>query len=560
MRQQETSPRPSSVAQFRASQHLLNPNKRKAPSTKKVFVKKKKATVPQPRKGILKVPDRVYSDDEDFDGNQSDGSQTSAVSDASVCSRRSSRTRRAPPSHQDYVRTDTRVSFNLNGGEEDIEVEEIQRALQEQNELYNYDPSDVENEEVLVEDSANIQVEEEEEHAKRPKTKSSASTRRAVVNPPDLFFIGRCSTCVFAASYLDVTTGIVMKGSTVSLPVYGPSQVIYDGIETEIIAEDECKKYARGMGLKYGRASGRYIVFLSSAPERGVEENGDRIYHLEEENRTLRIELNTLKNRFNSLEQEFRTFRDEINAGRTIVPETSAQVQEANIDSLQRSTQSTPQRIFSQARVVAANINSPQRSTQSTPQRIFSQARVVATYEIADGPTWTWMSEEAARELRGANPDQKAFIRAIYKNMFNDIHSFHELPANMKKEFEKICMLLISPVTEGESNIVKKVIADEIKYQKGVIRTKLTAPKTAAVAMIDRAVPLVKQGDVWVPQGSVRYQHLGGANVRQWPLLFKLGSMADTMYAERKNPDNERSHWFYFIITRDGVLIPCSKE
>jgi hypothetical protein len=310
------------------------------------------------------------------------------------------------------------------------------------------------------------------------------------------------------------------------------SQVVYDGIESEIIAEEECKKFARGMvsftlhcflnrkkifqDLKYGKASGRYIIFMSSAPERNVDENGDRIYHLEEDNRTLRIELNTLRNRFNSLEQEFRNFRDDINAGRIIVPETSAHVQEANIDS-------------------------PQRSLQSTPQRSVSQARIVATYELADGPTWTWISEEAARELHGANPDQKAFIRAIYKNMFNDIQSFHELPTDKKREFEKICMLLISPVTAAESQIVKKVISDEIKYQKGIIRTKLTAPKTAAVAMIDRVVPLMKQGNIWVPNGSDRYQHLGGENVRHWPLLFKNGSMADTMYAERKNPDNERS-------------------
>lgn len=124
---------------------------------------------------------------------------------------------------------------------EEERAEEIRRLVRQQNMDMNYD-----DEEYLVpedeEESGN-----EARPPKRPK-RTAATARRDEINPPDLYFIGKCDDCVFYASYLDVTSNTpVKKKSTVTLPVFGPSRVIYDDIKEEATAEIEAKQYALGM-------------------------------------------------------------------------------------------------------------------------------------------------------------------------------------------------------------------------------------------------------------------------------------------------------------------------
>uniref|UniRef100_A0A914RDR9 Uncharacterized protein n=1 Tax=Panagrolaimus davidi TaxID=227884 RepID=A0A914RDR9_9BILA len=78
--------------------------------------------------------------------------------------------------------------------------------------------------------------------------------------------------------------------------------------------------------------------------------------------------------------------------------------------------------------------------------------------------------------------------------------------------------------------------------------------------MITKAVPLVFQDNVWKPSNDTPFQRLEPQNVRPWPILLTHGELSDTMYAQRKEADSERSYWSYFVITKEGVLIPCSNK
>uniref|UniRef100_A0AC35F7V5 Uncharacterized protein n=1 Tax=Panagrolaimus sp. PS1159 TaxID=55785 RepID=A0AC35F7V5_9BILA len=74
-------------------------------------------------------------------------------------------------------------------------------------------------------------------------------------------------------------------------------------------------------------------------------------------------------------------------------------------------------------------------------------------------------------------------------------------------------------------------------------------------------IPMVQQGDLWQPvDATITFQRMHGSNVRQWPVIIKDGELRDTMYAARKDPENPRSFWKYFIITRDGAYVNCSKD
>uniref|UniRef100_A0A914P593 Uncharacterized protein n=1 Tax=Panagrolaimus davidi TaxID=227884 RepID=A0A914P593_9BILA len=120
----------------------------------------------------------------------------------------------------------------------------------------------------------------------------------------------------------------------------------------------------------------------------------------------------------------------------------------------------------------------------------------------------------------------------------------------------------LGPTTAADIESTRKAVEAEFKYQKGLLRTRITAPKTLAFAMVTSAIPMRKNGqNIWEPlDNSVRFEYARAENVRTWPLLIHHGRPADTMFAERKHPGSGRSSWSYFIITHDGVLIPCSKE
>jgi hypothetical protein len=169
------------------------------------------------------------------------------------------------------------------------------------------------------------------------------------------------------------------------------------------------------------------------------------------------------------------------------------------------------------------------------------------------------MTQLAAIELHTSNPDPKTFIRSIYVNLFSDLQTFQlALPTEMKKEFTKICTLLLDQSDTSTTDLIKK----EIDYQKVKVRARITAPKTALVAMVSTTpIPMVQQGDLWQPvDDTVTFQRMNGSNVRQWPVIIKDGELRDTMYAARKDPENPRSFWKYFIITRDGAYVNCSKD
>uniref|UniRef100_A0A914Q0E8 Uncharacterized protein n=1 Tax=Panagrolaimus davidi TaxID=227884 RepID=A0A914Q0E8_9BILA len=476
----------------------------------------------------------------------------SVESTASGTSRRSSRARRTPSSHNDYVRSDRVVRFDLAGSAGGADNQEGNQLIPGSSVVAfidDYDPTDFEfaerpsEEEDQTLDSdvppkRRASSSADQSIRKRPK-KSSLQERRDIVNPPDLYFVGKCGSCVFAASYFDVTSnGVVMAGSTVSLPVYGQASVIYDKIEQEETAQNEAKQYAQGMGLQYGAVDGRFIVFTSPAPTIIAGPNDDRVFDLEQENRRLRLEMAALRENYEGRLSALERFRDDILNGRIpVAPAVNQLTTEA-----------------------AVNVEPPVMP-QSPPQPL--ARRVIALPQIADAPNWSILTEDAARGLREQFENQSAFIRSVYKHIFTDTQTFqNNLPPAAKLEYEKICMALLGPTTAADIASTRKAVEAEFKYQKGLLRTRITAPKTLAVAMVTSAIPLRKNGqNIWEPlDNSVRFEYARAENVRTWPLLIHHGRPADTMFAERKHTGSGRSSWSYFIITHDGVLIPCSKE
>uniref|UniRef100_A0AC34GKB7 Uncharacterized protein n=1 Tax=Panagrolaimus sp. ES5 TaxID=591445 RepID=A0AC34GKB7_9BILA len=78
--------------------------------------------------------------------------------------------------------------------------------------------------------------------------------------------------------------------------------------------------------------------------------------------------------------------------------------------------------------------------------------------------------------------------------------------------------------------------------------------------MVGRSVELVLRGENWFTTDDVPFDRLPGHNVQKWPLLLQNGQIVDTMYAQKKPPAKGRSQWKYFVITRDGVRLSCSKD
>uniref|UniRef100_A0A914R8D7 Vesicle-fusing ATPase n=1 Tax=Panagrolaimus davidi TaxID=227884 RepID=A0A914R8D7_9BILA len=578
------------VSNYRASQRLLDPTG--ASSSSGVAVSRARG---RPKK---KPPaeERLYSDDEDFDDGDDASSQNSVSTTDSQGCRRSGRRSVAPSSFRDYVSSDRRVRFNFGGAGENVEeqervadveeqervadveeqervadveeqervadveeqervadfeeqeivedvteeerAEEIRRLVHQQNMELNY-----EEEEYVVADSS--ETEEEQPPVKKRK-RTAATIRQDIINPPDLYFIGKCDDCVFFASYLDVTSNTaIIKKSTVTLPVFGPSRVIYDNIADAATAEKEAKNYAHGMGYKYAKAGAKFKIFFSAAPARAaLDPNEDRIVELEDSARQHRVEMASMKIRLTSVEKRL----EDILSGRVAIPNVNP-VQAADTED-RASVEEVPMP-FAPPPPVPLPVAPPQPM----------QPLVVSSSEIEDAPLWNRISEDAARQLYHNNPQPKVFIRSIFVNMFTDFQSFHlSLPFELKNEFVKICSLLIDPSPPEVA--LKKLITDEINYQRERVRTKITQSKSPAVAMLSTSVPLtystpvplVQQGNQWFPQGNIRFQRVQGSNVSAWPVLEKDGTLGATMFAERKNPENARSTWNYFIISPDGLL------
>uniref|UniRef100_A0A914RBG0 Uncharacterized protein n=1 Tax=Panagrolaimus davidi TaxID=227884 RepID=A0A914RBG0_9BILA len=525
-RQQNDEVQQPALSRYRASQRLLNPNVRNSAKTTNSGATRSRG---RPRKSALEVPERIYSDDEDFSGVDdelvevpvptSTGASDGPTNNATHL-RRSTRKKRQPAADKEYVPPGKRICSELERTAE--EEEEVERAVREQNHEYNWD-----------QENQAADVEQEDEEVVEEK-QSAAALRRATLNPPDLFFIGRSAECVFYASYREVTSpGAVMKGATVTLPVYGPSRVIYDNIANEEIAEEEAKKYAKGKALSYGKADDGFIVFLSSAAERTVDSNEDRVFALEEENRGFRIALNDMKCRLKNVERKL----EDVMSGRVVIPSQTAE---------------EPTEIP----VVRGNVE----TSNETPQNAAPVSRIIAPAEIRDAPSWQWVTEAQARGFCRRYPDRTAFVREVFTNLFTDLQVFQpHLPDDRKAELEKICLCLLNPSTEVDIKNVEDMIEREVKYQRGLIRTRITKPKTAAVAMVTKAaVPLIFEDGVWKPSNDAAFRRLEPQNVRPWPILLNHGELSDTMYAQRKDADSERSYWSYFVITKEGVLIHCN--
>uniref|UniRef100_A0A914R050 Uncharacterized protein n=1 Tax=Panagrolaimus davidi TaxID=227884 RepID=A0A914R050_9BILA len=204
-----------------------------------------------------------------------------------------------------------------------------------------------------------------------------------------------------------------MKGATVTLPVYGPSRVIYDSIADDEIAEEEAKK--------------------------SIDSNEDRVFALEEENRGFRIALNDMKCRLTDVERKLEDFV----SGRVVIPSQTAETSD-------------------EIQVLRANI---QASTE-IPQNVVSVPRVVAPAEIEDAPSWQWITEATARELCRKHPDRTGFIRSVFTNLFTDLQAFQlDLPGDRKAEFERICLCMLNPSSDSDIKNVEDLIDDEIKYQ-----------------------------------------------------------------------------------------------
>lgn len=134
-----------------------------------------------------------------------------------------------------------------------------------------------------------------------------------------------------------------------------------------------------------------------------------------------------------------------------------------------------------------------------------------------------------------------------------------ELPNDRESEFRKICMLFISPNSNEEIKEIKDLIKKEKSYQHRRIRNRIIEPKSGAIAMVEKPVPLIFEDEHWTPIGDAQFERLPGQNVRQWPILFKHHERADTMYALKKNSEGPKNQWSYFVITRDGVITYCRK-
>uniref|UniRef100_A0AC34FUK3 Uncharacterized protein n=1 Tax=Panagrolaimus sp. ES5 TaxID=591445 RepID=A0AC34FUK3_9BILA len=273
-------------------------------------------------------------------------------------------------------------------------------------------------------------------------------------------------------------------------------------------------------------------------PDTFYDPNEKRITALEDENRYLRLQMNTLQNRVNYVEQKI----DDILAGRIVI-----QNQNVGAGQLQQPLhiQSTPSEAISQI-----------PSTSALPLQLATLPH------IQDAPSWKWISEATTRDLYIENREATIFVRQLFKNLFTSIQAFQlQLPLDLKTEFEKICKYILCPSTEAEEFKLKKIIKTEIHYQKEKLRTKITHPMTAAVAMSESAIPLKQVDNVWIPvHSNVKFERLPGTNIQAWPILINYGQRVDTMYARRKKPGKNRSHWQYFIITKDGVMIYCSTE
>lgn len=188
---------------------------------------------------------------------------------------------------------------------------------------------------------------------------------------------------------------------------------------------------------------------------------------------------------------------------------------------------------------------------------------------VFTAPTWTWISEAAARELYEDHSQPAAFIRSIFVNLFTDFQAFHlNLPADLKAEYEIICMLLLNPPSEREIKNTRDLMKKEITYQRDRVRTKITQPRADAVAMLATTepqtnsppIPLVKRDNQWYPPNGIAFQRAEGSNVSAFPILEKDGRYRDTMFALKKNPELPRSHWNYFCISPQGILTSCTKS
>uniref|UniRef100_A0AC34G6N2 Uncharacterized protein n=1 Tax=Panagrolaimus sp. ES5 TaxID=591445 RepID=A0AC34G6N2_9BILA len=366
---------------------------------------------------------------------------------------------------------------------------------------------------------------------------------------PPLFFVARCTACVFAANERDVTDGKVAVNAAVVVPVYGVSRVIYNKIDDEDTAVEKAKEYAEGAGYKYGKSDGKFIVFLSK-PAKPCEHD-EQICALEEENVALRARVDKHEEEMSKMklmfEQQQRRLDRIVNG-------------QVNVHSLLRDDRRTAETDGTSA--LSANQNSASAETSQsllTSRPSNSQASLAtALKNISDVPTFQFVDEDTVDTLKKRFPDQKLFIRAIYKHMFTDYDTFNQqLPADKSAENAKICILMLNAVNDAKRKEILELIHAEWQHQRKLLRKKITELEATSVAMIDKPFALHQGTDSnFYPDEDVPFDRIRGERVSAWPILFKGGSMGDTMYAHRPEGSNR---WSYFIITTQGIFIPCSK-
>uniref|UniRef100_A0A914Z208 Uncharacterized protein n=1 Tax=Panagrolaimus superbus TaxID=310955 RepID=A0A914Z208_9BILA len=300
----------------------------------------------------------------------------------------------------------------------------------------------------------------------------------------DRFFVGKSAACVFAANDLDITAGTVSVNASVVLPVYGMSRVIYDKIEDEDVAIEKAKEYAEGTGKKYGRSDGKYIVFISkpAAPCN----HDEQICALEDENVALRVRMEKQEEETAHLKimvQQQQRMLDRILAGQN--PGVHLQGPEGDAASLSASNQTA-----------STGDRNPVSSSTSSNTNI-----TLTLQSLTDAPKWEFIDEQSVAVLYRQHSDPKAFIRALYKSVFTDYDTFLQvLPPAKSVDVIKICMLFLSAVNETTQKNVFGQFHTEWRYQKKLLRNKIIAPQSAtAVAMIDKAIPLRKEGALYVP-------------------------------------------------------------
>uniref|UniRef100_A0A914YF96 Uncharacterized protein n=1 Tax=Panagrolaimus superbus TaxID=310955 RepID=A0A914YF96_9BILA len=280
-------------------------------------------------------------------------------------------------------------------------------------------------------------------------------------------------------------------------------------------------------GEKRGRPINSFNV-----PDIFYDPNEKQIAALEDENRYLRVQMNALQNRVNRVEKII----EDILAGRSIT-------QMQNTGDVGKYVEITPPETI--PRIPSTSVSLPKSLSN-----------------IEDAPSWTWISEATARDIYFENHETTIFVRQIFKAIFTKIHAFQlQLPLDIKSEYEKICQYILRPPTEAQAYKIRKIIATEIHYQREKLRTRITHLQTPAIAMSESTFPLKQIGNIWVPVNKdVPFERLPGTNVQAWPILINHGQRVDTMFAQRRKTTKERSQWQYFIITKDGVMIYCSKE